>query len=212
MNLNRKISRPWLCTIAAILLLTMLLPFLLSSMICKSTAKQIYTADSLPSTYEMIVVLGCGIKDNGQPSDMLADRLKTGIALYQAGYAPQILLSGDHEHEDYDEVSVMKRICLEAGVPEEDILCDRYGLSTYDSLVRAKSLYGVGSAVIVTQTYHLYRALYIANKTGLGAVGVDADIRTYRLQGYREIREVLARCKDFYTTQLKIAPAYDIPG
>lgn len=212
MYLKRKITHPWLCTVAIILLLTVMMPFLLSSMICKSTAKQIHTADSLPSDSEAIIILGCGIKNNGQPSDMLADRLKTGIALYQAGVAPKILLSGDHEHEDYDEISVMKRVCLEAGVPEEAILCDRYGLSTYDSLVRAKVQYGLSSAVIVTQTYHLYRALYIANKTGLAAVGVDADIRTYRLQGYRELREVLARCKDFYTTQLKIAPAYDIPG
>ena len=209
---NRKLSRPWLCTIIAILLMVVLSPFLLSCMVCTSTVGQMHTVDSLPSTYETIVILGCGIKDNGEPSDMLMDRLITGIALYQARVAPQILLSGDHEHDNYDEIAVMKRVCLEAGVPQEAILCDRYGLSTYDSLVRTKTQYGIHSAIVVTQTYHLYRALYIANKTGIEAVGVDADIRTYRLQWYREAREVLARCKDFYATQRGILPAYDVPG
>ena len=138
---NRKLSRPWLRTIVAILSMAVLSPFLLSCMICTSTVGQMHTVDSLPSTYETIVILGCGIKDNGDPSDMLMDRLITGIALYQAGVAPQILLSGDHEHDNYDEIAVMKRVCLEAGVPQEAILCDRYGLSTYDSLIRAKTQY-----------------------------------------------------------------------
>jgi vancomycin permeability regulator SanA len=97
-------------------------------------------------------------------------------------------------------------------VPEQDILSDRYGLSTYDSLTRAAALYEIRRVVIVTQTYHLYRALYIAHKKGMEAIGVDADIRTYRLQWYRDLREVLARCKDFYATQRDVPPAYMAPG
>ena len=206
------IPRAWSITIAAVLAMLMLSPFLLSGMIRLSTAKRHLEAEKLSEDYEVILVLGCGIKDNGEPSDMLEDRLKTGIALYQAGIAPKILLSGDHEYDDYNEVAVMKRVCLEAGVPEEAILCDRYGLSTYDSIVRAATLYDVERAVIVTQTYHLYRALYIAEKMDMETVGVDADIRTYRLQWYRDLREVLARCKDFYAIQRDVPPAYTTAG
>ena len=212
MHLFSKIRRPWLITVTAVLLMALLSPFLLSAMVCRATVSQIREADALTEKYEVILVLGCGVKKNGDPSDMLHDRLKTGIALYQAGVAPRILLSGDHEHDDYDEITVMKRVCLEAGVPEEAILCDRYGLSTYDSVVRAFVQYGVERAVIVTQTYHLYRALYISEKLGMECVGIDADIRRYRLQWYRELREVLARCKDFYMIQRQAEPVYTALG
>lgn len=212
MPLNFKIRRPWLMTVATILVLTVLTPFLLSGMVRHAVASQICEADVPSETYDVILILGCGVKENGEPSDMLQDRLLTGIALYQAGAAPRILLSGDNEHEGYNEIAAMKRVCLEAGVPEEAILTDRYGLSTYDSMARARMLYGVERAVIVTQTYHLYRALYIAEKMGMEAIGVDADIRTYRLQTYRDLREVLARCKDFYAVQRNVMPAYTALG
>ena len=212
MLLNFKAWRPWLITASCIIIMTILLPFLLSGMVCLSASSQICKTDLPEGKYDVVLILGCGIKRNGTPSDMLQDRLVTGIALYQAGVAPKILLSGDNERYDYNEIAVMKCVCLEAGVPEEDILTDRYGLSTYDSVVRAGTLYGVERAVIVTQTYHLYRALYIAQKTGIEAVGVDADIRTYRLQAHRELREVLARCKDFYAAQQKIATKYTVSG
>lgn len=207
-----KIWRPWLITVAVILIMTLLSPFLLSGMVCRSVASQIREEKTIHEAYDVILILGCGVKKNGEPSDMLQDRLITGIALYREGIAPKILLSGDHEHDDYDEITAMKRVCLEAGVPEEAILTDRYGLSTYDSIVRATVQYGIERAVIVTQTYHLYRALYIAKKMGMEAIGVDADIRTYRLQTYRDLREVLARCKDFYAVQCDVVPAYTVHG
>lgn len=205
-----KIPRAWLGTVAAVLAMLLISPFLLSGMVRLATADAICEPEALTEEYEVILVLGCGIKENGEPSDMLEDRLKTGIALYRAGAAPKILLSGDHEYDDYNEIAVMKRVCLEAGVPEEAILCDRYGLSTYESIVRAATIYEIDRAVIVTQTYHLYRALYIADKMGMETVGVDADIRTYRFQWYRSLREVLARCKDFYATQRDVLPAYTV--
>ena len=212
MLLNFKTWRPWLITVDIIIVMTMMLPFLLSGMVCRSTASQICKKDVPEGAYDVILILGCGIKKNGVPSDMLQDRMTTGLALYQAGVAPKILLSGDNERNDYNEIAVMKRICLEAGVPEEDILTDRYGLSTYDSIVRARVQYGVERAIIVTQTYHLHRALYIAKKMGIEAVGVDADIRSYRLRTYRELREVLARCKDFFAVQQRIATKYTVSG
>lgn len=208
MSWLKKIPRPWLWTVTAILAMLLISPFLLSGMICHASSDRIRESETVEPGYDVILVLGCGVKENGEPSDMLKDRLKTGIALYEQGVAPQLLLSGDHEYDSYNEIAVMKQFCLDAGVPEEAILCDRYGLSTYDSVVRAASLYDIKRVVVVTQTYHLYRALYIAEKSGMDAVGVDADIRTYRLQWYRSLREVLARCKDFYTTQCSVPPKY----
>ncbi len=208
MSLLKKIPPAWWWTILAVCAMLILSPFLLSGMVRLAVAEQIYEEDTLPETYDVILILGCGVKENGEPSDMLEDRLKTGASLYQAGAAPKVLLSADHESDDYNEIAVMKKFCLDAGIPEEAILCDRYGLSTYDSIVRAVSLLNIDSAIVVTQKYHLYRALYIADKMGMEAVGVDADIRTYRLQWYRNLREVLARCKDFYATQCDILPKY----
>lgn len=209
----RKIPTAWKWTITAIFAMLVLSPFLLSGMVRLAVSDQVCD-EAVPADqeYEVILILGCGIKANGEPSDMLEDRLKTGIALYQAGVAPKILLSGDHEFDDYNEIAVMKRVCLEAGVPEEAILCDRYGLSTYDSIVRAAEVFGLERAVIVTQKYHLYRALYISEKLGMECVGIDADIRRYRLQWYRELREVLARCKDFYMIQRQAEPVYTALG
>lgn len=208
MGLRKQMSLPWKWTIFAIAAMLIISPFLLSGMMCLSVSDHVYDGGEIDGNYDVILVLGCGIKGNGEPSDMLADRLKTGIALYHDGAAPKILLSGDNQFYDYNEIAVMKRICLEGGVPEEAIVCDRYGLSTYDSMVRAADIYDVRSAVIVTQKYHLYRALYIAEKCGMEAMGVDADLRPYRLATYRNLREVLARCKDFYMTQRQVAPTY----
>ena len=209
MHWIKKIPTAWKWTVLSVFAMLVLTPFLLSSMVQLAVADRV-CEDNIPSDvdFEAILILGCGIKANGEPSDMLEDRLKTGIALYEAGIAPKILLSGDYEFDDYNEIAVMKRVCLEAGVPEEAILCDHYGLSTYDSVVRAAELFDLERAVIVTQKYHLYRALYISEKLGMECVGVDADIRRYRLQWYRELREVLARCKDFYMIQRQIEPAY----
>lgn len=158
--------------------------------------------------YDCIIVLGAGVKDNGYPSDMLTDRLLTGVALYDAGLAPKIIMSGDHGREDYDEVNVMKSFAIDSGVPSEDIFMDHAGFSTYESLYRAKEIFGCDRVIIVTQKYHLYRALYIAEELGIEAVGVGADIRMYAGQTYRDAREILARVKDFFTVMFKVEPTY----
>ena len=146
---------------------------------------------------DAILVLGAGIKKDGSPSDMLADRIKVGVNLYEAGASDMLLMSGDGARKGYDETATMKRVAVEAGVPESDIVCDTLGLSTYESILRARDEYGAKRIVIVTQEYHLYRALYIADRLGVNAVGVSADLRPYRGQTYRELREILARVKDF---------------
>lgn len=157
---------------------------------------------------DCIIVLGCLVKDNGEPSDMLADRLTRGIELYEQGSAPKIIMSGDHGREDYDEVNTMKQIAIDKGVPSSDIFMDHAGFSTYESVYRAKEVFGAKKVIIVTQKYHLYRALYIAEKLGVEAYGVPSDLHTYRGQSVREIREILARCKDFAHGIFKPEPTY----
>ena len=157
---------------------------------------------------DCILVLGCLVKDDGVPSDMLADRLKRGIELYEQGAAPKILMSGDHGRADYDEVNAMKQVAVDAGVLSSDVFMDHAGFSTYESVYRAKEVFGADKIIIVTQEYHLYRALFIAESLGVEAYGVNADLRSYRGQTARDVREILARCKDFGNTIFKPEPTY----
>lgn len=145
---------------------------------------------------DCIIVLGCQVKKD-VPSDMLYDRIVTGVDLYRRGVSEVLFMSGDSRMKHYDEVGVMKRVACEKGVPEDAVDCDGYALSTYDSIYRAAKLYGCKKAVIVTQEYHLYRAVYIAKKMGLEAYGVSASIRRYRGQKFQNAREAAARVKDF---------------
>jgi vancomycin permeability regulator SanA len=147
---------------------------------------------------DCILVLGARVMPDGSPSDMLADRLLRAVALYNAGASLVLLMSGDGRQKKYDEVSCMKRYAMSLAVPSEDILLDTAGLSTYDSMYRAKAIFGAKKIVIVTQQYHLYRALYIARQLGLDAHGVSCDYRTYATAGYNNAREFLARLKDYF--------------
>jgi vancomycin permeability regulator SanA len=117
-------------------------------------------------------------------------------------------MSGDHGREDYDEVDVMKSFAVEAGVPSEDVFMDHAGFSTYESMYRAKEIFQARKVIIITQEYHLYRAIYIAEQLGMEAYGVAADYRAYYDQTKRDIREILARVKDFGTSLLKPKPTY----
>lgn len=157
---------------------------------------------------DCILVLGCGVRDDGTPSHMLEDRLRRGVELYKAGVAPKLLMSGDHGRINYDEVNTMKQYAIDAGVPSEDIFMDHAGFSTYESMRRAKDVFCVEKVLIVTQQYHLYRAIYAARALGLEAYGVACDYRTYSGQFYRDVREILARDKDFFTAIFKPQPTY----
>ena len=147
--------------------------------------------------YDCVLILGCLVKGD-TPSDMLKDRLDTGIRLYKSGAAPKILMTGDGRSDSYDEVSVMKAYAIAAGVPEKDIICDSLGLCTYDSMWRAENVYGIDSAIVITQEYHLTRALYNAEGVGMDACGVAADLDIYGKRFYRNTREIFARFKDFF--------------
>ncbi len=157
---------------------------------------------------DCVLILGCGVKENGEPSDMLSDRLKQGIELYKQGVAPKIIMSGDHGKKEYDEVNTMKQIAISDGVPSSDVFMDHAGFSTYESLYRAKEIFNVEKVIIVTQKYHLYRSLYIAKKLGIEAYGIPADYRTYPGQSIRDFREVIARCKDSAKCVFMPKPTY----
>ena len=154
------------------------------------------------------VVLGCLVRDDGTPSHMLEDRLIVGVQLYDLGAAPKLLMSGDHGQTDYDEVNTMKQFAMDAGVPSSNVFMDHAGFSTYETVYRAKEIFGADKVLIVTQQYHLYRALYIAEQLGMDAYGVAADYRQYSGQLSRDIREVLARVKDFGMSIFQPEPTY----
>lgn len=158
--------------------------------------------------FDCILVLGAGVRSDGSPSDMLSDRMDTGIDLYLGGASDRLLMSGDHGRSDYDEVNAMKQGAVNAGIDPDAVFCDHAGFSTYDSIYRARDIFSAKRVLIVSQEYHLYRALYIAKKLGLEAYGVSADLRSYRGQSYRDLRECAARFKDFFMAQIKPEPTY----
>lgn len=178
----------------------------------KAKAKEhIITAEEATqiSDADCIIVLGCRVWSDNTPSAMLSDRLKRGVELYKAGAAPKLLMSGDHGREDYDEVNVMRKSAEEEGVDSKDIFTDHAGFSTYETMYRAKEVFKAKKVIIVTQSYHLYRAVYDAEKLGLEAVGVVSYERDYdSKQPYRDIREIAARCKDFIYCIFKPKPTY----
>lgn len=157
---------------------------------------------------ECILVLGCRVMPDGNPSHMLEDRILQGIELYNLGASPKIIMSGDNGTKVYDEVNTMKSFAISKGVPSEDIFMDHAGFSTYESMYRARDVFGVKRVIIVTQEYHLYRAIYIARSMGLEAYGVASNPRTYTKQAYHDLREILARNKDFFFCIFKPKPTY----
>ena len=176
----------------------------------KGTVKdRIVEADGLPDEeYDCIMVLGCQVKEDGEPSHMLRDRLQRGVEVYDFGASEKLLMSGDHGRTDYNEVETMKQYAIDEGIESKYIFMDHAGFSTYESIYRAKEVFGVKKMVIITQEYHLYRALYIAEKLGIEACGVASDYHIYAGQSMRDLREVLARAKDFVTTIVKPEPTY----
>lgn len=157
---------------------------------------------------DAIVVLGASVFADGTPSNILQDRLDDGIALYFAGVAPKIIMSGDSGTLEYDEVGSMKDYAIGQGVPSGDIFCDHAGFSTYESMYRAKNVFNAQRIVVATQTYHLYRALYSAQGLGMQALGVPSDYREYANQNHYDLREVPARVQDFFKTLFNVPSKY----
>ncbi len=188
-----------LIKIATALLLAGLLTIVcINSVVVASTKGRILSkeeAAELDADY--ILTLGCGLRPDGSPSDMLADRVTVATDIYLLSDGAFLLMSGDNSGASYNEVGAMRKFAIDLGAVGEDILSDDEGFSTFESVYRAKEEFGAESVIIVTQKYHLYRALYIAKKMGIDAYGVSADLRSYRGQTARDLREVAARVKDF---------------
>lgn len=203
MDKKRNINRMIKIMIIGIIIL-MIAIFSLNIYVVNSTKNEIVKEENVSNIegVDCILILGAGIWGD-KPSPMLEDRLKEGITLYKQGTTKKIIMSGDHSREDYDEVKIMKEYAESEGVPSEDIFMDHAGFSSYDSVYRAKEIFGVQKMIIVTQKYHLYRSLYIAKKLGIEAYGIESNLRTYPGQVFREIREILARDKDYFKCIMK---------
>ena len=173
-----------------------------------TTKNKIITEDEAINikNVDCILILGAGIRGKS-PSPMLEDRLLQGISLYNDTYN-KIIVSGDHMNKDYDEVNVMKDYLISKDIPSNDIFMDHAGFSTYDSIYRAKHIFDAKKIIIITQEYHLYRALYIAENLNIEAYGIASNPREYYGQTTRDIREILARTKDYFKVLFKLKSTY----
>lgn len=205
---KNKVTTIFFILICAAMLVSLLI-LIINAHIKALVKGRILSPDHIPITdADCILVLGARVWADGSPSYMLEDRLVRAIELYNMGICNRLLMSGDHGKKDYDEVNVMKKYAVDRGIPSSCVFMDHAGFSTYESLYRARDVFKVKKAIIVTQEYHLYRALYIAQKLGLEAYGVAADRREYYGQSSRELREILARVKDFFAAIIKPKPTY----
>ena len=188
-----KIGKKLVIGILALGILGVFLLLSINQYIKQSVKKDILTMNQAKDLKDVdcILVLGAGVREDGTPSLMLNERLELGIALYQSGASQKLLMSGDHGRKDYDEVNTMKGYAL-----------------SHESIYRAKEIFQAKKIIIVSQEYHLYRALYIADKFGIEAYGVAAKGEEYQGQAYREFREILARNKDFLSVIFRPKPTY----
>jgi len=185
--------RLWLSLGMGGLLVALTLPFVWRAGVEWAYASSIYTLEEVPSA-RVALVLGARVYPDGRLSPMLADRVDTAIALYRAGKVEKLLMSGDNSHADYNEPGAMMAYAIRQGVPAEDIQPDYGGRRTYDSCYRARHIFQVEEAIVVTQEFHLPRALFLCQNLGVAAVGVAADRRLYhpRSIAWSEARETPA--------------------
>jgi len=195
---------------AGIIIISIFVIFVLITnlIVCFSVKDNIKTVEEITDTdIDCIIVLGARVRDK-RPTGILEDRIIVGMKLYNAQVASKFIMSGDHGHVEYDEVNSMKKYAIDRGIPSSDIFMDHAGFSTYETMYRAKEVFGAKKVVIVTQKYHLYRSLYDAEKLGLKAYGVDSDLRIYGKNSYRSVREWFARTKDFVKVICKPSSTY----
>ena len=173
-----------------------------------TTKKRIYySLEKIPS-HKTALVLGAKVNNNGSLSHVFFDRTDTALKLYQKNKIEKILISGDNTKQDYDEVNAAKNYLLKNNVPKDDIFLDHAGIDTYDSVYRAKHIFEVKDLVIITQEFHLGRAIYLADSIELTAVGLAADQREYREINQYRLREKLARIKAFFNALLNSKPKF----
>jgi SanA protein len=176
----------------ALALLGVLLPLLFRGWVSRRQANQIYAAVAETPPMPLAIVFGAGYWPSGRLSNALADRMDTAIDLYRARKVNKLLLTGDNRFVDYNEPAVMAEYALARGVPRQDLVLDYAGRRTYDSCYRAAAIFGVERAVLVTQAFHLPRALYTCDHLGLDVVGVVADRHRYIRASWFSLRELFA--------------------
>ncbi len=198
-----------LCLIVAFILAQV--PILINAFMFEFSSKYILTLDeATEKNFDCVMVLGAGAH-GGVPSHILTERLEKGIEVYNTNCTNRILMTGDHGREDYDEVNVMKNYAVDKGVYKNDVFMDHAGFSTYESMYRAKNIFEVETLIIITQEFHIYRAIYIARNLGLDAYGVMTDeLYTFSVPFNlrNDVREFLARVKDFFYCIIKPEPTY----
>lgn len=188
-------------------ILTIIVVFLLNLQTEKQGLAYIYQDISKAPKAQTVMVLGASVYRNKTMSDMLKDRANTAVEIYKTGKAENILVSGDGKEKNYNEVEVVKNYLLEQGIPKEKILLDYYGFDTYDSLYRARDIFGVKNIIISTQNFHLPRAIFIAQSLGLTAYGITADKHRYKNMELNIGRELLATVKAYFDVFYNVKPA-----
>lgn len=183
------IWRGFLFTVA-VCLIGLVLPRLLTSLLAWN---KIYSVEDVPSE-RAAIIFGAGLRRDGTPTAVLRDRVETGVRLYFDGKVEKLLMSGDNSLIDYNEPEAMRQYAISLGVPEQDIVLDYAGRRTYDTCYRAKSIFGLESALLVTQKFHLPRALFLCNVLGVKATGVEANNNYYlkRTRFFWNVREQFA--------------------
>jgi SanA protein len=183
-------------------LLTLLAIILINLQVGSYSTDRIFNdIDSVPAEERVALVLGARAR-NGEPSDMLYDRVVTAVELYKAGKTRKLLFSGGD-----DEPEVMKKLAVKLEVPETDIVLDDQGLRTYDSCIRAKLAFAITSAIVVTQDFHLPRSIYLCQSLGVDSVGMNAKRRNYIAEGFGWNREYLANVAAWHDINFTALPA-----
>ena len=190
-----------LCLVVAVLFVA------INAHVIRISAPRLISADAATNLEKVdcILVLGSSVQPNGTLNRVVRERVDTALTLYESGVSQRLLMSGDHGKVNYDEVNAMKQYCVDKGVNPDVIFLDHAGFNTYDSIYRAKAIFGIQKMIIVSQEYHLYRAVYIANELGIEAYGVPAEQEADTAL-ITNLRESVARVKDYFSCAFHIEP------
>ncbi|MCK4782066.1 YdcF family protein [Candidatus Parcubacteria bacterium] len=205
-----KFKKKLIIVIASIIIFGLLILgiYLINSRVKEQSAVYIFSDINNAPEAQTALILGAKVFKQERMSSMLEDRSLTALELYYNGKVKKILISGDHGKKDYDEVNTVKNWLLQKGVLAEDIFLDHAGFDTYDSLFRAKHIFQVESLIIITQNFHLPRAVYLGRNLGIDAYGLIADKHSYRNIQYNEFREKIANIKSFFELNLQLGSKY----
>ena len=168
-----------------------------------SHIQQIHTDIDTLSPAPYAIILGASVKSNGTPSDALYDRIYLGSELIKAGKVETLLMTGDGGAYHLNEVAAMKRVAMELGVPEKDIIVDGQGYRTYESCKRANQIYDIKKAIVVTQRFHLARSLYLCDFFSIDVQGLSADRQSYQRNLFSISRDLLSSAKAWWDTRIQ---------